>query len=247
MSGEVFVAKGITKKFGKTRALDNLTMRLEPGVVTVLLGPNGSGKTTLMRMALGTLKPNAGTLHVMGMDPLKQPKEVRQSVGYVPTIPDVYGWMTLKELFRFLRPQYPTWNDDYANEIIDLLSVPRDTKFKAMSRGQGMKAMLVAALAPEPELLLLDEPFSGLDPLAREEVLRGVLSQIRMEGRTIFCATHDLDVAARLADRVAVIARGRLRKEGTLDEVLGSEMPARIPERILDLVREVVETEEVMI
>lgn len=110
-----------------------------------------------------------------------------------------------------------------------------------------MKAMLVTALAPEPEFLLLDEPFSGLDPLAREEVLRGVLSQFKREKRTVFCATHDLDVAARLADRVAVVARGRLRKEGTLEEVLGSEMPTRIPERILDLVREVVEAEEVLV
>jgi ABC-type multidrug transport system ATPase subunit len=103
-----------------------------------------------------------------------------------------------------------------------------------------MKAMLVAALAPEPNLLLLDEPFAGLDPLAREEVLRGVLGQIRSEGRTVLCATHDLDVASRLADRIALIAQGQLREEGTLEEILGTESPTRIPDRILERIREVV-------
>ena len=110
-----------------------------------------------------------------------------------------------------------------------------------------MKAMLVAALAPKPPLLLLDEPFAGLDPLAREEVLRGVIAQIRREGRTVLCATHDLQVASRLADRVVVLAGGRLKTEGTLEEVLGCAEPTRVPDRILDMLREVVEEEGVAV
>ena len=244
MMEHVFQAQGVTKRYRKIYALNDFNFDLEPGAITVLLGPNGAGKTTLMRMALGTLTPNKGAMRILGMDPLKQPKQVRQRTGYVPSIPDAYDWMTLKDLFRFLRPQYPTWNDDYAREVINSLSIPRNIPFKAMSRGQAMKAMLVAALAPEPELLLLDEPFAGLDPLAREEVLRGVLGQIREENRTVLCATHDLDVASRLADRIAVISQGRLKKEGTVEDVLGCMQPARIPDRILDLIRDVVDAEE---
>lgn len=243
MTHHVFQAVGITKKYRKVFALKDLDLDLIPGKVTVLLGPNGAGKTTLMKLALGALKQNKGKMRIFGMDPLKQPREVRQAIGYVPSVPDVYDWMTLKDLFKFLRPQYPTWNDEYAQALIQSLCVPQERSFKTMSRGQAMKAMLVTALAPEPKLLLLDEPFSGLDPLAREEVLRGVLGQIREEGRTVFCATHDLDVASRLADRIAILSFGRLKAEGTVEEVLDSPNPTRIPDRILDLLRETVEME----
>jgi len=246
MMDHPFEARGIDKRFRKAYALKNFTLDLAPGVVTVLLGPNGAGKTTLMRLALGTLKQNSGTMKIFGMDPLKEPAKVRQAVGYVPSIPDVYDWMTLKDLFRFLRPQYPTWDAYYAKEIIDALAIPFNKSFKAMSRGQAMKAMLVAALAPKPKLLLLDEPFSGLDPLAREEVLRGILGKIRDEGRTVFCATHDLDIASRLADRLVIILQGELKEEGLLEDVLGCKTPSRIPERILELFRETVEQEEVL-
>jgi len=244
MMKSVFQAKGIVKNYRRVKALNNLELSLEPGAVTVLLGPNGAGKTTLMRMALGTLKPNRGTLSVLGLNPFKKPVEVRREVGYVPSIPDVYGWMSMKDLFKFLKPQYPTWNQAYALDVARSLAVPMDRPFKTLSLGQAMKGMLTAALAPEPELLLLDEPFSSLDPLAREEVLRGVLSHLRSEGRTVFCATHDLDVAARLADRVAVINQGRIRKEGPLEEVLGMVKPNRIPEGLMDLLRETSEEHE---
>jgi ABC-2 type transport system ATP-binding protein len=231
----MIVAEGIAKRFGKRVVLDALDFSLAPGQVTVLLGRNGAGKSTLLRLCLGVLRPDAGRIEVCGHVPAKRPRDVRRLLGYVPDKPDVYDWMTPRELLAFLRPQYPTWNPDRAAHLSEQLSVPLDTPFRALSRGEGMKAMLVAALAPDPALLLLDEPFAGLDPVVREEVLRGV---IRAGGQTILCATHDLDVAARIADRVAVLSRGRIAAHGPAEEVVGAGGGA--PEKMREILAEAV-------
>ena len=222
-SPPVFAARGIAMRFGKRRVLDGLDLELAPGQVTALLGENGAGKSTLMKLALGVLKAQRGTLTVAGACPLQQPRQVRQRVGFVPDVPDAYPWMTARELFRFLAPQWPSWDRALAESLLASLRIPADTPFKAMSRGEGMKAMLAAALAPRPPLLLLDEPFAGLDPLVREEVLRSVIGELRDGERTVLVATHDLDVVARIADRVAILAGGRIARHGTLAEVLGAK------------------------
>ncbi|MCA8943532.1 MAG: ABC transporter ATP-binding protein [Planctomycetes bacterium] len=242
---EVFQAKGLVKRFRRTHALDGFDLRLEPGQVTVLLGANGAGKSTLLRLALGVLRPNAGELTVLGMDPLRKPDAIRERTGYVPDTPDAPPWMTIGELCRFSRAHYPSWNEELVDSLIESLDVPRTTRLGQMSRGQGMKAMLVLALAHEPELLLLDEPFGGLDPLVREDVLRAVIDSVRTGERTILCATHELDVAARIADRVAIIADGRVRKHGTVEGVLGSDEVAEVPRALHDALAQAVAGEEV--
>ena len=223
---QIFRASGLCKRFGRKRVLERLDLDIAPGQVTALLGENGAGKSTLFRLALGVLKADAGSLVVNGFDPLREPKKLRQSVGYVPDKPDVYDWMTVRDLFRFLRPQYPTWDAAYADQLVASLRIPEKTTFKSLSRGEGMKAMLAAALAPRPSLLLLDEPFAGLDPLVREEVLRGVIQELRAGETTVLVSTHDLDVVARIADRVAILAGGRIAKHEDVEEAA--------PERLRD-------------
>lgn len=235
----VLDVRGLVAGFGRRRVLDGLDLPLHDGEVTVLLGANGAGKSTLLRVLLGVVRPRAGTVRVFGQDPLCAHREVLRRVGYVPDVPDCYPWMTARDLFTFLRPQYPTWNDTLCAELCERLAVPLRTKVKAMSRGQGMKTMLVAALAPEPELLLLDEPFAGLDPLVREEVLQGVLDSLRAGERTVLCATHELDIAARIADRIAVLQGGRVVKHGTLAEVLGEDEPVAAPRGLQRVLAEV--------
>ena len=229
----MITARSLTKRFGRKTVLDGFDFTLQPGVVTVVLGRNGAGKSTFFKLLLGALKAEAGTLEVCGHDPVKRPRDVRQLVGYVPDKPDVYDWMTPRELYRFLKPQYPLWNDDKVDNSAEQLGVPFDTPFSGLSRGEGMKAMLVAALAPQPPLLLLDEPFAGLDAVVREEVLRGV---IRADEHTVLCATHDLDVAARIADRVAILDNGKVKVHGPVDDVLGA---GRAPERMREILEEV--------
>ena len=197
----MITAEQIRKRFGRNVVLDQLDFAPTPGRVTVLLGRNGCGKSTFLKLCLGVLRADEGTL-------VAPP---RNQIGYVPDKPDCYDWMTPTDLFRFLKPQYPTWNDDEVARLCEALHVPVATKFQSLSRGEGMKAMLVAALAPDPELILLDEPFAGLDVIAREEVLRGVIDALRDGERTVLCTTHDLDVASRIADEVALLAEGRIQ------------------------------------
>ena len=141
----------------------------------------------------------------------------------------------MQDLTKFLRPMYPSWDQAECERIAERLRLPRTTPVKDMSRGEGMKLMLAVALAPRPELLLLDEPFAGLDPLVREEVLANVLVELAERECTVLCSTHDLDVAGRIADRVAVLASGRITGEGTFEELFGEPMPSRIPQKLHEL------------
>lgn len=223
MNENVLRVNGLHKGYRKQPVLQGLDFELAPGKVTVLLGANGSGKSTFFKLALGLLLPEKGTISVLGFDPRRQARQLRQQVGFVPSIPDAYEWMTVEDLFRLLEPQYPTWDRQEADRLCEELSVPRKRSFKKMSRGEGMKAMLAAALVPNPDLLLLDEPFGGLDPMARDEVLERIISETRIGERSLLCATHDLEIASRIADRVAILKDGRIADHGAVSDVLGKE------------------------
>jgi ABC-2 type transport system ATP-binding protein len=142
---------------------------------------------------------------------------VRSRVGFVPDRPDAWPWMTAQDLMRLLAPHYATFDATRASRLLERLEVPLATPFRSMSRGEGMKAMLAAALAHDPDLLLLDEPLGGLDPLVRDEVMRCVIGAAGERPRTILMATHDLEAAARLADRVALLHEGRIVREGPVE------------------------------
>ena len=241
--GAVIEVRDWTVRFRKKPALDRVSLDVAEGSVLVLLGANGAGKSTLLKSMLGLLTPQSGSISVLGLDPLRAAREVRQRVGYVPDVPDAYPWMTVRDLFRFLAPHQPRWSVTRAQQLVDSLAVPLNVRLRDLSRGQGMKAMLAAALAPDPDVLLLDEPFAGLDPIVREEVLRGVIGELRDGRRTVVVATHELDAAARIADRVAVVSDGRIVREGTLSEVIGApgeEEPPAAPTRLHQVLATVV-------
>ncbi len=229
--------EGLSKRFRRRTALDGVSFVLEPKSVTALLGPNGAGKSTLLRCLLGLLRPDGGRVRVLGFDPVRHGERVRELVGYVPDAPDCPRWMTPRELFRFLEPHYSTWSRARAERLAAQAEVPLDTSFAALSKGQAARAMLAAALAPAPRLLLVDESFSGLDPLARRELLRHVLAELASEEIAALIATHDLDVAARIADHVLVLHEGRVSARGAVDEVLRGEVD-RLPARLLELLEQ---------
>jgi ABC-2 type transport system ATP-binding protein len=218
---------GLEVGYGKRLALRGATLAVPRGSTTVLLGPNGAGKTTLLRTCAGLLKPRAGRVSVLGLDPVRARDEVCARLGFVPDRPDAWPWMTIEHLLAWLAPHHPRWNEAIARAWVERLEVPRDVPFRDMSRGQGTKAMLAATLAHEPEVLLLDEPFGGLDPLVHDEVLAGVVRSLAESKTTVLLSTHDLDVAARIGDRVAVLVDGRVRRETGIDDLVGGRETAR--------------------
>ena len=235
--------EGLVQRMGRREVLRDVTFALPSDVVTVLLGPNGAGKSTLMRVLLGLLAPDRGVVRVLGLEPLRAGQRVRRAVGYVPDHPDVPPWITPRELFRFLATDYPRWDAERALALAREYDVPLDVRFAGLSRGQAARALLVAALAPAPELLVLDECFAGLDPIARRDLLAHFVGELAERGTAALVATHDLDVAARIAERVLVLHEGRIAAQGTLEEVLGVGADAGgLPRKLLRLL-EAPETE----
>jgi len=228
----VATIRGLRKTLGGRAVLAGVDLELPAGTTTVLLGANGVGKSTLVRHLLGLERADAGSIRVAGFDPYRAAREVRQRVGYVPAQPDGYDWMSPRELFSFLAPQYPRWSPTLEGRLCARLDVPLDTPFASLSRGEAAKASFVAALAPQPELYLVDEGFSGLDPLVRDQVLSAFLAEVELAERAALVVTHELDVAARLADRVAVLEAGRISAcvdvQEWIEEAGGGSLPQRL-------------------
>lgn len=233
MAEELFVMERVGKRFGRKRVLQEVDLVLARGEATVLLGRNGAGKSTLLRLALGLLQPDEGNVRVCGVDPWRAPDFVRSRVGYVPDMPDACKWMRLDELLRFARTHDPALDPARAQALADELGVPRTTRLGRMSRGEAMKAMLVLAVAAERELLLLDEPFGGLDPVVRQQMLGSVLGI--SGGPAVLIATHELDLVARLADRVVVLGEGRIVR----DERIGDAERSGTAQRFLEALAQI--------
>lgn len=219
MNSPALVVEGLTRRYGSALAVDNLHLTVPRGTVLGLLGPNGAGKSTTLRMIMGLLQPTAGTVRVLGLDPFQTPSQVRQQIGYVPETPQIYRWMTVREVLHFCRALYASWKDQQAELLLDAFQLPSNRKVRQLSKGMLAKLSLVIALAHEPELLILDEPLSGLDPLARDEFLDGVLQGLCGGERTVIFSSHQLDEVNRLSDSVAVLHAGRLLTHCPLDEL----------------------------
>ena len=212
----------LTKRFGRTTAVDDLSLKITPGSTFGLIGPNGAGKTTTIKMLMGVLAPTAGHAFVLGSEVLDEPLLVKQRVGYVPEAHNIDRWMSVEEVVFFCRSIYESWNDRTCHEMLTLFGLDYNKKVKHLSKGMLVKLSLVLAVSHEPEVLVLDEPMAGLDPLAREEFLDGVLRTICERGRTVLFSTHSLDDVQRLADTVGILYGGRLLVHRKIDELLAS-------------------------
>jgi ABC-2 type transport system ATP-binding protein len=212
----------LTKRFGRTLAVDDLTLEIPRGSTFGLLGPNGAGKSTTIKMLMGMLSATAGSARVLGIDVRDDAAQVKQRVGYVPETHHVYRWMRVREAIGFCKSCFPSWNDQTCREMLDLFGLDLNKKVKHLSKGMLVKLSLLLAVSHEPEVLLLDEPLSGLDPIAREEFLDGVLRTICDHGQTVLISSHMLDDVRRLADTVGILNEGRLVLQGNLDALLTS-------------------------
>jgi ABC-2 type transport system ATP-binding protein len=212
----------VSRRYGAKEALSSVSLRLERGRVYGLVGANGAGKTTLIKHLLGLLKAQSGTVRVFGLDPAADPVGVLSRVGYLSEENDLPGWMRVDELIRYTRAFYPGWDDAYAEELRHKFALDPAAKVGTLSKGQKARAGLLVALAYRPELLVLDEPSSGLDPIVRRDILGAVMRTIAGEGRTVLFSSHLLDEVEEVADHVTMITSGRIVLSAPLAEIKAS-------------------------
>jgi ABC-2 type transport system ATP-binding protein len=215
----VMSVRNLVKRYRKTLAVNDVTFDVPRCSVCGFLGPNGAGKTTTIGILTGVIPPTSGTVRVLGLNPQKQSLALRQRIGYVPDIPHIYKWMTIAQVFRFVAGIYDQWDWDDSKRIVGLLGLPMNRKVKELSRGESAKLSLTIALAHRPQLLVLDEPTTGLDPLVREEFLEMIRELLRNRELTVFFSTHILSDVDRIADRIIVMDRGRVLAQGPVEEL----------------------------
>lgn len=217
--------ENLTKTYGEKKAVDDLTLHINPGEIYGFIGHNGAGKTTAIKSCCGILPFDQGEIFIKGMSVKENPLECKKVLAYIPDNPDLYEFMTgiqylnfIADIFAVEADRRQTMIGKYADifEITDDLAQP----VGAYSHGMKQKLAIISALIHEPELIIMDEPFVGLDPKASHR-LKEIMRNICREGGAIFFSTHVLEVAEKLCDKVAIIKKGKLIKEGTMEEVRG--------------------------
>lgn len=213
---------GLTRYYGARKAVDQLTMAVPRGSVFAFLGRNGSGKTTTIRMLLGLLRPTRGSSRVLGEDSQHLSAAARGRIGYMSESHVAHEWMTVAQAGYFQSSFYPGWSTRVFASIVGHFGLSPDAKVRSLSRGEQAGLSLALTLAPQPELLILDDPAIGLDPVARRSLLESMIYVTRDSGRTIMFSSHLLDDVERVADHVAVLDRSVLRAAGPIESLTSS-------------------------
>ncbi|MDQ6801059.1 MAG: ABC transporter ATP-binding protein [Acidobacteriota bacterium] len=230
ISDSIIQVSELTRRFGARTALDSVSLSLPRGAVYGLVGANGAGKTTLIKHILGLLRAQSGSVRVFGHDPVADPIAVLSRIGYLSEENDLPGWMRIEELIRYSRAFYPAWDDAFAEELRQTFALDATAKIKNLSKGQKARVGLLIALAYRPELLVLDEPSSGLDPIVRRDILGAVIRTIADEGRTVLFSSHLLEEVEQVADHVTMISHGKIVLSAPLSDIKESHrVDGRVP------------------
>ena len=203
-------AHGLSKRFKRKIALDNVDLSVPAGSVTALVGPNGAGKTTLIRVCMAFERPNSGHVEVDGVDPWRNRTAALRRVGYVPQTPAVYRGLTVKDHLAMARSLHPGFDVEYSKRRLDQLAIPLDQRADTLSGGQGAQLGLAIALGTRAKILLLDEPLANLDPLARREFIQVLLDAIRSDGSTALLSSHIVTDVEEACDRLAILGGGKV-------------------------------------
>jgi ABC-2 type transport system ATP-binding protein len=208
MSSALF-AQDLVKRFRNVPVLDGLNLDVPEASIFGLIGPNGAGKTTTIKILMNILKATSGCAEVLGVDSRHLGPSELEHIGYVSENQEMPEWMTVEYFLAYLKPLYPTWDESRAEELVRQFNLPRGRKLRHLSRGMWMKAALASSLAYRPRLLVLDEPFGGLDPLVREDLIEGLLDSAGET--TILISSHDLADIESFASHIGYLDRGRLQ------------------------------------
>jgi len=216
-----------------TEVLSGVSFAMEPGEVVGLLGKNGAGKTTLIRIAMGMIEVQAGQVRVLGMDPRIEPVQVKRRVGYVSEDQILPPFLTVRQVLDIHRTAFPAWDESMARDLVGRFELPPAARIRSLSKGQARRVALLCAVAHRPELLLLDEPASGLDPAARREFLETSIRLLNETGAAILFSSHYMTDVERLADRIVMIHGGQVLIDSGLDELHEGFALALIPRQLV--------------
>jgi ABC-2 type transport system ATP-binding protein len=211
---------GLAKSFGPVKAVQNLNLSVKAHQITAFLGLNGAGKSTTIKMLLGMIRPSNGGGEVLGSS-INDPREVvwlRRKIAYVSESKQLYDYMTVEQMIRFTRPFYPDWDLDMEKKLLATYELPLNRRIKSLSKGMRTKMALLLAFARRPELLILDEPSEGLDPIGIEQMLESLVTQCS-EGTTVFFSSHQISEVERIADNVCMLHRGNLVLDAAMDDL----------------------------
>src|SRR5689334_321076 len=209
----------LSRRYDTRTALDGVSLSIPRGAVYGLVGANGAGKTTLIKHILGLLRAQSGSVRVFGLDPVGDPVGVLSRIGYLSEENDLPGWMSVDELIRYSRAFRPAWDDLYAEELRQSFALDPAAKIKTLSKGQKARVGILIALAYRPDLLVLDEPSSGLDPIVRRDILGAIIRTVADEGRTVLFSSHLLEEVEQVADYVTMINKGQIVLSAPLTEI----------------------------
>jgi ABC-2 type transport system ATP-binding protein len=215
-------ATGLTKRYGATQALADCSVKIPAGRVVALVGPNGAGKTTLLHLAMGFLEPTAGGISVFGWSPQEQPTIVLPRVGFVAQDRPLYKQFEVRELLEFGRRLNPRWDGELARTRLEQLAIPLHQRVGKLSGGQQAQVALALTLAKKPDMLLLDEPLSNLDPLARREFLQVLMDAVAEGGLTIVLSSHIISELERTCDYLVILAHGKVQLAGEIEGLLSA-------------------------
>jgi len=229
-------ACSLGKRYGNTWALRDCSLRLPAGRITGLVGPNGAGKTTLLRMAVGLLEATSGDISVFGWSPTKQPALVLARVGFVPQDRPLYRGFTVGEILELGRHLNPRWDQAGAVARLKRLDIGVKRKVAHLSGGQHAQLSLTLALGKRPDLLLLDEPLSNLDPLARREFMKALVDVVAADGLSVILSSHVVAELERVCDHLVILNGGRVQVVGDIDELLAQHKVVIAPRQDSDVI-----------
>lgn len=221
-NGAVVDVHHLTRQFGDKRALDEVSVQVPRGEVFGIVGRNGAGKTTLIKHILGLYRAQSGSVRVFGRDPVADPEGVLAKIGYLSEDPDMPAWMRVSELLNYTAAFYASWDRAYATELIEMFGIDPANRVRGLSKGMRAQVGLCIAQAHRPDLLLLDEPSSGLDPSVRRDILSAIIRTVVDEGRTVIFSSHLLDEVERVSDRLMMLKEGQIMLCDPMEKVLSS-------------------------
>ena len=226
----VIQVHGLLKNFGAKHVLRDVSFCLAKGETLALLGRNGAGKTTIIRTLMGLLPPDNGTVRIAGLDPQTESLEVRRRVGFLAEDQQMFGWMSVDQLIRFIAAFYPNWNHELAAQLVHRYGLELRQKVRHLSKGQNIRLGLLLAMAQNADVMILDDPALALDPIMRKEFNRDLVAHLHEKGATLLYSSHLLAEVEAVADHIAILHEGRIVKHAGVEELRSEVKQLIFPE-----------------